>query len=440
MFLASKIVRESFMGTEFAVVGAGIGGATIGRELALQGKEVTIVEKGKFRELGTGRNAISFYSSPFWSFSPGEKSAEGVPILRTIMVGGSSMVTLGNGVRALQNKMNDLGLSLEDNFREAEEELGVSPMPENLMGERTIKLKKASEELGYNVKPMPKYIDFDKCKGCGNCVYGCKFGAKWTALDYLGEAQKEGADLITEATVDKILHSHGQVEGLRFLKGSKTSELEAENVILCAGGLGTPVILQKSGLEEAGSNFFADLLVNTYGIINNGGMEDELEMATVIDEFHDEKGFILSPNVDTKLDMFLYLPTLKKLRAFRRGKIMGMMTKIKDEQSGKVNIDGKIKKPVTDSDREKLDEGIDISKEVLIQAGCDPDSIFTSPIRGAHPGGTARMGEVVDKNLETDINGLYVSDASVLPETPGSPPVLTLVSLSKYLANQLLKK
>ncbi len=431
---------ELIMKTEFAVVGAGVGGTTIAKELAQQGKDVTILEKGNYRELGNGRKAVSFYSGSPWSLSPGEKSDEGVGILRTIMVGGSSMVTVGNGVRALQEKMNELGISLENNFKEAEEELGIQPVPEECMGKRTTKLRKASEELGYNVDPMPKFVDFDKCRGCGNCVYGCQYGAKWTALDPLGEAQREDINLITEATVDKILHTNGQVEGLRFLKGSKTSELKAKNVILCAGGLGTPRILQKSGIQEAGSDLFGDLLVNTYGLIDDGGMENEIGMATCINEFHDDKGFILSPYLNTKLDMLLFLPILKKLHAFRRDKIMGMMTKIKDESSGKVNINGNIKKPVTDTDQEKLDQGIEISKEILIQAGCDPDSIFMSPVRGAHPGGTARIGEIVDKNLETEINGLYVSDASVLPEAPGSPPVLTLVSLSKYLANHLLKE
>jgi choline dehydrogenase-like flavoprotein len=40
----------------------------------------------------------------------------------------------------------------------------------------------------------------------------------------------------------------------------------------------------------------------------------------------------------------------------------------------------------------------------------------------------------VDNNLQTKINGLFACDASVLPVTPGLPPILTIVALAKRLA------
>ena len=60
--------------------------------------------------------------------------------------------------------------------------------------------------------------------------------------------------------------------------------------------------------------------------------------------------------------------------------------------------------------------------------------------RGAHPGGTAKIGEIVDSNLETEISNLYVCDASVLPISPGKPPILTILALSKRLADYLKNK
>ena len=59
--------------------------------------------------------------------------------------------------------------------------------------------------------------------------------------------------------------------------------------------------------------------------------------------------------------------------------------------------------------------------------------------RGAHPGGSAAIGEVVDVNLETSIRGLFVCDASVLPKSPGKPPILTILALSKRLAEYIEK-
>ena len=420
------------------VVGSGVGGATVARELSIRGYKVTIIEKGRYHKLGTARRALNFYSGSLWNFCPGELSKEGTEVLRTIMVGGSSMVTLGNGVRAFQTGFKAMGINLDKEFDEAEAELGVAPLPERLMGERTRRLREASEEVGYKVKPMPKFVDFDRCRSCGLCVLGCRYGAKWTSQKFLSEARRAGAKILTETSVDEVIHSGGEVKGLKVHKESSgASEINAENVVLAAGGIGTPIILQKSGLENAGSNLFLDLFVNTYGILNDGHMEEEMGMATVIDELHESQGFILSPILDMFLDMFLYLPLLKKLRAFRRDRTLGLMTKIVDEDVGKVSPDGTLSKPVTESDRKKLSRGEEISKEILLQAGVNPKSLYTTKVRGAHPGGTAGIGRVVNTDQETEVDRLFVSDASIFPKPLGIPPVLTIVAISKRFAKRL---
>ena len=75
-----------------------------------------------------------------------------------------------------------------------------------------------------------------------------------------------------------------------------------------------------------------------------------------------------------------------------------------------------------------------------MRAGCDPDTILTGPPRGAHPGGTVRIDDVLDRDLQTEIAGLYVCDSSVIPEPMGLPPVLTIIGLAKRLVNERLEK
>jgi choline dehydrogenase-like flavoprotein len=58
-------------------------------------------------------------------------------------------------------------------------------------------------------------------------------------------------------------------------------------------------------------------------------------------------------------------------------------------------------------------------------------------VQGAHPGGTASIGKVVDKDLQTKVDNLFVCDASVFPTSPGLPPILTIVALAKRLAKTL---
>jgi len=430
--------------SEVLIVGSGPGGATVAKELATRGVKVVILERGKYHRLGTERDALGFYSGSrnFSKFlrnlTPGEKTPEGPEILRAFIVGGTSIVTLANGTRVLQKELKNLGVELEGEFKEAEEELGVALFPESLMGERTKILKKASEELGYKVKPMPKFINFSKCRRCGNCVLGCRYGAKWTAQRYIGAALKAGAKLITETFVEKVLYSNGEVKGVRTRGPEGVSTIYAKNIVLAAGGIGTPRILQRSEIGNAGNHLFADLFVNTYGLVKGVRMDDEVGMATLIDEFHNSHGFILSPILGTPLDMLLHLPISKKLYAFKRHRLLGLMTKIRDDDSGRVDIDGTIHKPVTEKDRKKLNMGIEVSKKILSQAGAN--SFYVTKVRGAHLGGTAGIGRVVNRDFETEIHRLFISDASILPKAPGAPPILTIVALSKRFSKFLVSE
>jgi len=92
---------------------------------------------------------------------------------------------------------------------------------------------------------------------------------------------------------------------------------------------------------------------------------------------------------------------------------------------------------VTDADEARLREGASISTEILVKAGAKRDSIVVTAPQGAHPGGTAAIGKVVDGNLETRVASLFVCDGSVLPVAPGMPPILTIAALGKRLAKHL---
>jgi choline dehydrogenase-like flavoprotein len=92
---------------------------------------------------------------------------------------------------------------------------------------------------------------------------------------------------------------------------------------------------------------------------------------------------------------------------------------------------------VTPRDRERLQAGSSLAKEILVKAGVEERSLVLSRPQGAHPGGTAAIGKIVDTNLETAVRNLFVCDASVLPSTPGLPPIVTIVALAKRLAGTL---
>ena len=115
------------------------------------------------------------------------------------------------------------------------------------------------------------------------------------------------------------------------------------------------------------------------------------------------------------------------------------MVKTQDESYGKVMINERFKKTPTSSDMDKLNEGAEIAKRILIEAGVKKeDIIFTKP-RAAHPGGSAAIGEVVNSDLETNIENLFVCDASVLPKSSAIPPIVTIIALAKRLSKHIVK-
>ncbi len=76
----------------------------------------------------------------------------------------------------------------------------------------------------------------------------------------------------------------------------------------------------------------------------------------------------------------------------------------------------------------------------MIEAGAKKSSIFMRPMIGTHPSGTVRIGDMLDTNLKTEIDGLYVCDASVFPEALDRPTVLTIIGLGKRLSQHLADK
>ncbi len=79
--------------------------------------------------------------------------------------------------------------------------------------------------------------------------------------------------------------------------------------------------------------------------------------------------------------------------------------------------------------------GHNLASKILKKAGAK--SIFKSWYIAAHPGGTVRINDLLDSNLKTEFDNLYVCDNSVMPDPLGLPPTMTIVSLGKRLAKHL---
>jgi choline dehydrogenase-like flavoprotein len=178
------------------------------------------------------------------------------------------------------------------------------------------------------------------------------------------------------------------------------------------------------------------MFVNTYANARGLDQTKEPTMALVSHDFYESDGFILSPYVQ-QYRMVRFLEAGMKGMLMSTDGMLGLMAKTADDSVGTIYPDGTFSKAITDADRKRLNKGAEISKEILIKAGADEKSVFSTNVAGAHPGGTAAIGEVVDTNLQTEVDNLFVCDGSVLPKSPGSPPILTIIALAKRLAKTL---
>lgn len=390
------------------VVGSGAGGSTVARELSKKGVSVTLIEKGPLTNI---KNAYKHY----------DIMNVGIEISRIISVGGTTLVTAGNAVRTCEKSFKKIGINLQSEFEEIEAETGVNTLPDSHFGEGTRKIMESAVSMGFDVLKMPKFIYSDLCKPCGKCTFGCPKNAKWTSLNFIEDAKENGTNIIENTPVTDIITSNGKVMGVK----SHGKIFNADLVILSSGAIETPRLLQKVGIK-AGDNLFVDTFVTIGGMLKKIKFNKEVAMNALI-KLDD---IIMAPHYSEIL--------VKKLDSHKASKkdILGMMVKIKDEPSGKVT-QNEVIKCNTANDVALLSKGSAIAGSILTNAGIDTRTLVSTHARGAHPGGTAAIGHVVNKNLETEIDGLYVADASVFPEAPGAPPILTIMALAKRLAKYL---
>jgi choline dehydrogenase-like flavoprotein len=123
-------------------------------------------------------------------------------------------------------------------------------------------------------------------------------------------------------------------------------------------------------------------------------------------------------------------------RLFAHRHCAAIMVKIRDDLGGELTSRGGVRKRLSQADRRRLRAGAERARRILANAGAE--RVFTSRVLATHPGGTAKIGEVVDADLQTRVSGLYVCDCSVVPEAWGLPPTLTILALGKRLAKHLL--
>ena len=398
---------------EVIIVGAGTGGLSVAKELSENSDvNITIIEKGP---LTSPAEAYKYYD--VWDKNEME-------IIKTDLVGGSSLVIAGNFVPSLVEELKEYDIDITPQLEQLKDEIGIQTMPESHAGRIDNLLKDASKQLGLNMQDMPKAINPEKCKQCGKCAWGCPHGAKWSSLSDLEIAQENGAKLITDEAVTGLIMEDNKIKGV---KTDKANSYAADVVVLAAGGIITPKLLRTAGIK-AGETLSVDPFITIGGYLKDAKQDNEIQMNKYIKLPH----IVISSHTSQYL-----LPKIQETHPDATvDDIISLMIKIPDNLKGHVYLN-EVVKGIDFEDAALLARGAAIAGSILVQAGADIESISSTHVRGAHLIASARIGDIVDKNLETEIENLYVADGSVLPKAPGLPPIYTILALSRRLGQYL---
>lgn len=415
------------------VVGSGAGGATVAKEL--QGKfDVTVLEAGKeFHPFSlelplieaakkTGLLLDEREMSLFFPALQIRKTPDLV-LVNGIGLGGTTTVATGNAVRMDQD-LKAIGINLDDEFAEVFREIPITTAHQKRWHKHTRRLFEICGELGLAPQPMPKMGDFEKCISCGRCTLGCRSGAKWDSRQFLQIACDRGAQVETNCRVERLVIEDGHATGVEARRGWTRQFYPADLVVLAAGGFGTPVILQNSGIP-CEPHLFVDPVLCLATRWEDALQCKEIEMPFLVQGEH----YILSPYFDYVSFLFN--------RAWRHPArdTLGIMIKLADSAAGSISKQ-ELRKTLTEQDKERLSRAIETAKDILRRFGAKERDIFLGTVNAGHPGGmlplTAREAESFHHDRLPQ--NVYVADATLFPESLGNPPILTIVAMAKRVS------
>jgi choline dehydrogenase-like flavoprotein len=388
------------------------------------------------------------------------------------------------------------------------------PMPDDAQSPNNRLLLDGARALGWRVRALD--LNARGCVRSGYCGQGCRYDAKQgTLLTYVPRALAAGAAVYADAEVERVTPlGPGALTDPRGLSGPKsrppvkrvravvrdrdtgrargTLTVDAPYVVLAGGAVGTPALLQRSGLGGGGVGRYLRLHPTT-GVSafydREIGAGAGVPMTSICDEFTSAGangyGFWvetppLHPSLAGLASGFGQAHAERTRRYPSTGTLIALVRDGADldASNGTVTVDRRgrthVRYRLGAADARHLREGIAACARLHLAAGArEAHTLHTDPVVvrtegdvaevlrrsvapndvtvfSAHVNGTCRLGadprtsgaasEAERLGERHGAAGVYVADGSLLPTGLGVNPQATIMALAHLVADGLVAR
>jgi long-chain-alcohol oxidase len=479
------------------VVGSGAGGGVVAGELAAAGREVIVLEEGGYyNEADFDQLELSMMRKLYYQGGLAATSDAAIALVAGGALGGGTLVNYSTSFRTPDWQRQEwarrygLGAFASDEYTASLdavcERLGVN-RNHGAVPARERVLQGGLVKLGWHVDQMPRNVlGCTQDARCGYCGLGCQIGAKQSTLKtYLMDAYQHRARIVVNCKVDRVLIEDGRAVGVRATVRQAgmpefTLIVRSRAVVAAAGAIGTPALLQRSGLRSraVGSGLRLHPGTAVLGVFDESLRPWEGTMQSIFsDEFTNLDGQYHGVKIESgpmhPAILALAIPWRdpthyrRLMRALPNMSVLAPL--VRDHAGGRVTaVDGtaRVRYRLTSKDLADMRRGIEASVRIMEAGGAI--EIFTTQAafvayrpgqrggidafmdevdrHGYGPGqmgylsfhqmGSARMGNdpatsaIGPDHQSHQVKGLFVADGSAFPDALGTNPMITIMAMA----------
>ncbi len=493
---------------DVVVIGTGAGGGVAAARLAEAGWDVVVLEEGSLVQSDEFSEDDAEMTERLLA-EQGTRTSDDLSLtmVQGVCVGGGTTVNWMIMLRAADHvfaewtrRFGTVGMSAEQMavaYERIEHETHTRLVPDDAHSPSNRLILDGAASLGW--KARGAHVNAKGCVRSGFCTHGCRYDAKQgTLVTFIPRAVAAGARLVPDARAERIDIVEPGPRGRKRVTVTRrdpltgrqwTETIEAPTVVVAAGAVGTPLLLQRSGLGSpaVGRYLRVHPVSGVAGVFQRSIYSAAgLPMTTLCDEFANQDGngygtwIETPPTHPTVMSAALQGFGATHRAVMTRFANLGVLLVLTrdgaelDASSGEVRVgrNGRtsITYRLTAPDLRHLRRGVDAAAELAFAAGASevvslhadpvvarrPDELAAMATRPwepndfslftAHVNGTCRLG-VDPATSGADPNGqvhgapgVYVFDGSLLPTGLGVNPQATIMAIASMLSDRLIDR